>query len=209
MNSTILSTIRLTPAGLYKFFTRWNLNMHIRYYNAHRLLVMKEIEAISLELESKEITPERRRDLVLEKSEIVNSYYTYIIINTFLMMYSHLEECLALNLRAPVTTLRTLTGLDGFKREFKSRYSINLAQAPHWAFLKDCSQLRNTLLHVAGNMTLADGRKLNPVMKRNRRYVHLKNRRLVLREELLRKLGVVIPAFVDWLDDKTRKKPND
>jgi hypothetical protein len=134
-----------------------------------------------------------------------------MIINAFLVMYSHLEECLAVTFRilikgAPVSKK---TGLTRFREDFRDRCSVNLTDGPCWAFLQDCSQIRNTLLHAAGNVTLVrDSRKIDPVIKRNPKYVAIGNNRLVLHEQILVDFCNAIPDFLDWLTDEIDREHN-
>ena len=191
-----------TAADLNRFFAGCNLNMHIRYYNEHKRLVSNQIAEITEELDAGDPGPKRKRDLEHAKHVYLNSYHQHMIINTFLVMYSHLEECLAVTSRILVkgAPASTKFGLERFKEDFRTRCSVNLAEGPRWQFMQDCSQLRNTLLHAAGNITLVrDKRKIEPVIGRNPQYVAVGNNRLVLHEQILVDFSNAIPDFLDWL----------
>ena len=194
-----------TAAEVNRFFAQCNLNMHIRYYVEHKRLVSNQVVEISKELEKGGLDPKCERDLEVAKHVYLNSYHQHMIINAFLLMYSHLEECLAVTLsifvKGPPVSMKT--GLDRFKEEFQKRCSVTLTEGPRWAFLQDCSQLRNTLLHAAGNITLVrDKGRLDPVIKRNSKYVDVANKRLVLHEQILSEFSDTIPVFLDWLTNE-------
>jgi hypothetical protein len=207
------SQISLTQDNIFQFFAQCNLNLHIRHYNEHKRLVSNEIYNISQKIEKGGLDSAQKRELLIVKNYYLGPYHEHMVLNAFLMMYSHLEECLSLRLKSPSTNLRVsmISGLEGFKDGFKDRYSVSLAQAPQWLFLNDCSQFRHALLHAAGNINLANGRKLNPAMKRNPCLIQIKNKRLVLREQLLPKFAEAIPAFVEWVAEKIKqaKKPKE
>ncbi|MBW2098679.1 MAG: hypothetical protein JRG77_07735 [Deltaproteobacteria bacterium] len=200
-----------TAADLNKFFAQCNLNMHIRYYNEHKRLVSSQVGEITKELEQGCLDPKRKRDLEHAKHVYLNSYHQHMIINAFLLIYSHLEECLAVTFRLFIkgSPVSKKTGLERFKEDFRDRCSVNLTNGPRWAFLQDCSQIRSTLLHTAGNITLfRNRRKIDPVIKRNPKHVAVCNNRLVLHEQMLVDFSNAIPDFLNWLTDEIEKKYN-
>jgi hypothetical protein len=198
-----------TADDLNRFFAQCNLNMHIRYYNEHKRLVSNQVTEITQELGGDDVDPKRKRDLEAARHVYLNSYHQHMIINAFLMMYSHFEECLAVTLRILVKApfVSNKTGLEGFKEKFHEGCGIKLAEGPRWVFIQDCSQIRHALLHASGNISLVRNRaKLDTIIKRNRQYVHLGNMRLVLHEQILVDLSNVIPDFLDWLTDAIEKQ---
>jgi hypothetical protein len=199
-----------TVAEAVKFFARHNLSMHIRYYNDHKRLVSNQVTEITKELNEGRANQEREVDLKAAKAVYLNSYHQYMIINTFLLMYSHLEECLAVAFRilvedGPATSRRT--GLERFMENFRERCSVRLAEGPKWAYLQDCSRIRSTLLHAAGNITLVrDRQRIDSVIKRNPEYVAVDNDRLIVREKMLVDFYAIVPDFLDWLADAIEEK---
>ena len=167
---------------------------------------------IAQELEDKDLDPIRKRDLEHARHVYLNSYHQHMIINAFLVMYSHLEECLAVTSRILVKGMPTSNriGLERFKEDFRTRCSVSLADGPRWAFLQDCSQIRNILLHAAGNITLVrDRRKVDPVIERNPQHVAVCNSRLILHEQMLVDFSNAIPDFLDWLTDQVGEEHNE
>ena len=200
-----------SAADMNKFFARFNLNMHVRYYHEHKRLVSNQIAEITKELEDGNPDLDRRRDLEQAKYVYLNSYHPHMIINAFLVMYSHLEEGLAVTFRILVKgePASKKIGLKRFKEDFWDRCSINLTEGPHWAYLQDCSQIRNTLLHAAGNIVLVrDRKKIDPVIERNPKYITVRNNRLVLHEQMLVDFSNAIPDFLDWLTDAVEGQHN-
>ena len=128
-----------------------------------------------------------------------------MMIAAFLMMFSHLEEYLAVTFRILVKGMPVSkkTGLGRFKEDFAHRCSINLADGPRWSFLQDCSEIRSTLLHAAGNITLVrNSQKIAPVIRRNPKYVAVDRNRLILHEQMLVDFSDAIPDFLTWLTDE-------
>jgi len=200
-----------TAYDLYRFFAHHNLNMHIRYYNEHKRLASNQVTEITRELGVGDVDPKCKRDLEFVKHVYLNSYTQHMIINAFLMMYSHFEECLTVTLRILVKSSSVKgnkTGLEGFKEKFRERCALRLTDGPRWAFLQDCSKIRNALLHAAGNISLLpEGKKLEleSVINSNH-HVDVANKRLVLHEQILEYFRNVIADFVDWLTDAIEKQ---
>lgn len=200
-----------TKEDFYKFFAHCNLNMHIKHYNEHKRLVENEIVWINKKLQQTDLDDQAKSDLNVTKQIYQSSYHDYMIINCFLMMHAHLEECFAVTFQLfPSGTAGTEgTGLNRFKSAFLSKYSIQITQGPRWPFLQDCAQIRDVLLHAAGNITLVKDRdKIDPVVKRNPTLVTLSKHRIFLRPEILKEYSSAISDFVDWLTEEIKKQHN-
>lgn len=196
---------RSTPAELSKFFAQCNLNMHIRYYNNHRRVVANQIADITKELEDSSLDPKRKQDLKVDKHILLNSYHQHMIINCFLTMYSHFEECLGgtcLQFSTKMPKNRR-SGLERFKEHFEMEHDLKLARGPHWPFVCDCASTRDVLLHTGGNVALArDKKKVEDLIRRNSSYLAKENSRLILKEQLLVCFSEKISEFTEWVVDQ-------
>ena len=196
-----------TAADLNAFFLQWNLNMHMRYYNDHRRLVSNQIADINHELEDNSLDPKRKQDLEIAKHVYLTSYHHHMMINCFLTMYSHFEECLGVMCKrfSKKMTENGKSGLERFKQHFKVEHDVKLSEGPHWVFLCDCAKARNVLLHAGGNLTLArDRKKVEKLIKGNQECFAEENSRVVPREQLLVRFSEAIADFTEWLTEKVK-----
>ena len=196
-----------TPADLNRFFSQCNLNMHIRYYNDHKRLASNQIADINRELEDNSIGRKRRQDLELAKHVYMNSYHHHMMINCFLTMYSHFEECLGVTCKLCSKKMpeNRRSGLERFKQHFETEHDLKLSDGPHWSFLADCAKVRDVLLHAAGNVTLTrDRKKVDDLIRRNQEYFGTENSRIVPKEQLLARFCEAIPDFTEWLTDQVK-----
>ena len=197
-----------TDADFYKVFSQCNLNMHIRYYNEHKRLVKNQIADINQELDDHLLDPTRKQSLEMNKRVYLNSYRHHMIINSFLTMYSHFEECLSVTcqLFSGKTPENSGSGLGRFRKHFESVHDVKLSGGPSWSFVCDCAKARNVLLHAGGNVTLARDRKnVEDLIKRNQDYFAQENSRIVPKEQLLVKFSEAIPDFTEWLTDQVER----
>lgn len=198
-------TNKSSASDFYQFYAQCNLGLHIKYYNEHKRLIKNEIAWINQELEEDYLDQNTRIELEIRKQTYQSSYRDYMIINCFLMMYAHLEECLAVTFRL-FTKEESETkgsGLDRFKKPFQTKYSIRISEAPQWLFLQDCSLLRHVLLHAAGNITLArDKKKIESIIKKNSHLVRISSSRIVLQEQLLNEFSSALVDFFGWVSPR-------
>jgi hypothetical protein len=181
--------------------------MHIRYFNEHKRLVKNQIADIIEELEKNLLDPTRKQRLEMNKHVYLNSYRHHMIINNFLTMYSHFEECLGVTcqLFSGKMPENKRSGLERFRQHFESEHDVKLSSGPSWSFVCDCAKARHVLLHAAGNVTLArDKKKVEDLIKRNHDYYTTENSRIVPRERLLVKFSEAISEFTEWLTDQVK-----
>lgn len=196
-----------TIVDLNKFFAQCNLNMHIQFYNNHKRLVRNEIAKIDQKLAGQNLPADQLQKLPYTKTVYLTSYHQHMMINCFLTMYSHFEECLAntCNFFSKNMPESRRSGLERFKDHFKKEHCVKLADGPHWCFLCDCGKARNVLLHAAGNITLTrDRQEVEDLVKRNTVYFGIENSRIVPKEQLLMKFFKAIPDFTKWLTDQVK-----
>lgn len=200
-----------TPADMNKFYAQCNLQLHIGFYNDHNRLIANQIAEINLELSDPSLNSKRKRDLEFIKAGYLTWYRNRMIINCFLTMYSHFEECLAVTYRlSPKKRPHShRSGLIRFNELFEEEYMLKLSGGPQWEFLRDCEKARDIILHAAGNISLARNRKeAEDLPKRNPTLFAIENSRIVLKEELLTRFAKAIPEFIDWLTDQIARSKN-
>lgn len=194
-----------TPADMNKFYAQCNLQLHIGFYNDHNRLVANQIAEINRELSDLSLDLKRRRYLEYSKTGYLTWYRRHMIINCFLNMYSHFEECLGVTCRLCSKKMphSKCSGLTRFKKYYEQEHKLKLSKGPLWGFLRDCETARDILLHAAGNISLARPRKeAEDLPKRNPTLFAIENSRIVPKEELLTRFAKAIPEFIDWLTDQ-------
>ncbi|MGK7344233.1 MAG: hypothetical protein ACNS63_00285 [Candidatus Nitrospinota bacterium M3_3B_026] len=203
------SGIKGMKEALYRISYVISMDLFIRFYNYHKRLVSERTKEIQTKLDAGNINQSSRQKLKSEKLELEKPYRQLLVGNTFLMMYSHLEEHLALmrNMYVKQDSQSKKSGLDRFKNDFKD--SVNLGDGPHWQFFKDCEKIRHALLHAGGNITLMQNNKLAGIIKKygNKYFDCVEKkpaRRLILKEKLLDDFSSASEKFIEWLLEEVK-----
>jgi hypothetical protein len=132
---------------------RLNLGWIIKLHNESCRLMENQVFEISQELEAS-ADAKRKSDLIYAKEIYSTTFARMRNINSFLMMYSFLEEFLyLLSKRMDEEQIFGRGSLQRFKHIFKNSLGINLEKDADWQFLIKCEKLRNCLVHPMGEST--------------------------------------------------------
>jgi uncharacterized protein YutE (UPF0331/DUF86 family) len=78
--------------------------------------------------------------------------------NTFLFLYSHLEEFIhhISNIYCPTIDIgkKKIGSISRYKPIFKHLFNNDLSNCRNWEFINDCEKLRNCILHANGRIDL-------------------------------------------------------
>jgi hypothetical protein len=137
-----------------------NLQLIIKFRNEQRRLMKNQVSAINKKLNSCNDQHERK-ELLYEKEVYVNTFDSLLSINTFLMMYSHLEEflCHAWKSFGKEQTVIGSGSLKRFKEIFKNVLGLDLNQGREWELLCDYGKVRDCILHANGRVSIYKKKK--------------------------------------------------
>ncbi|MDY0143908.1 MAG: hypothetical protein RBR97_18660 [Bacteroidales bacterium] len=172
-----------------------NLNYLIGFHNNVRDLFRGQLH----DLEKSDI---KEKDKNLSKS-ILQDYDRNLHINTFLMMYSYLEEWLYVDWKAyaPDDKLQNKKGSIGRFRKIVIKLGVDLSYS-YWQVLMDAEEIRNCLLHANGRISLLkDSKKVKDIIARKDSKLNIVMDKVVISGEYLQKLNKNIADFMDIINN--------
>ncbi len=131
--------------------TRINLNYIIGFHNEIRNLLRLKYAGLESQLKKEDLSTDTKREIKRQLQDCKH-YDDSLAVNTFLMFYSHTEECLY-HLCKDVSEKPSSSGsISRFKKPLQS-LCVDLS-AGVWQLLKDAEVLRGCLLHANGRISL-------------------------------------------------------
>lgn len=132
--------------------SKHNLNYLIKFHNNVRGLLKDKFK----ELKENDLNGKEKNF----SAEVLRDYDRILHINTFLMLYSFLEEWLYLlwQVFVPAAELCGKHGSIGRFKNIVTQLGVNVSQHD-WQILMDAEELRNCLLHSNGRVSLAKNQK--------------------------------------------------
>ncbi len=172
----------------------YNLNYLIEFHNHVRVLFREQFHYLE-KLDIKD------KDKNFNKS-ILQGYDRNLHINTFLMMYSYLEEWLYVDWKAyaPNIELQNKKGSIGRFRNIVKQLGVDLSSS-YWHALMDAEEIRNCLLHANGRISLLkDSKKIKDIIAKEDSRLTINMDRVVISGEYLHKLNENIVNLMDIIN---------
>lgn len=143
-----------------------NLNWSAIFHNHIDVILKEKVKEIP-EIET--LSDENR---VYWKNIYENNFPKQLRNTTFLMMFGHFEEMLFLLWKqynpSNVELDKKGFGITKFKTYIKTTLQVDLGQHQSYQQISEAQKIRNSLLHIAGRVSLAkDAKALNSIIKRN------------------------------------------
>jgi len=179
-----------------------NLNYLIDFHNYVRATFKEHFQ----NLEKLEI---KDREKSLKKS-LIKEYDRNLHINTFLMMYSYLEEWLYVGwkLYAPSVDLENKKGSIGRFRNIVHQLGVDLS-SNYWQVLMDAEKIRNCLLHANGRISLlTDSKKVRNIIDKKDLKLTIDKDRVVISGEYLQMLNENIANLMDIINNSQIQSHN-
>jgi len=172
-----------------------NLNYLIDFHNYVRGTFKEHFQNLD-KLEIKD------REKSLKKS-LIKEYDRNLHINTFLMMYSYLEEWLYISWKsyAPNVDLVNKKGSIGRFRNIVHQLGVDLS-SNYWQVLMDAEELRNCLLHANGRISLLyDPKKIRNIIDKKVLKLTIVKDRVVISGEYLQIFNQNIANIFDIINN--------
>lgn len=133
-----------------------NLQLIIKFRNEQRRLMKNQVSAINKKLNSCNGQHERKQ-LLYAKEVYINTFDSLLSINTFLMMYSYLEEFLyhTWKIFGKEQTVSGSGSLKRFKEIIRNVLDLDLNHDREWEMLCDYEKVRDCLLHANGRVSIS------------------------------------------------------
>jgi len=168
-------------------------SLNIRYIVGFHEYVLEHLK-IKEDAFAKKIENHKEKDKKLVELKIERNLYSetnknHLTANTFLMLYSHLEEWLYLIWRkfGKDIELKDKRGsISKYKPFFKAVYKMDLSNDRDWRLLKDAEKIRNCLLHANGRIDFVKNKaEMNSILKRYKNQLNIKTKRICVSQELV------------------------
>ncbi len=123
--------------------------------------------------------------------------------NTFLMMYSHLEEFLyyVKKIYGQEQVFSNSGSLKRFKEIIRNVIGLDLSQDRGWEFICDYEKVRDCLLHANGRVSISkDKRDLEIIIEKSCGQLSIKHDRIGLSGKYLNKISNTIESFIERIE---------
>jgi hypothetical protein len=158
-------------------------------------------------------------DLLIERDLYASTYKQHLMSNTFLLLYSHLEEWLFLIWKTYAKSIDLNARNRGSIRKFKPVVQhvmcLDLSQDKRWQFLLQAEEIRNCLLHANARIDLSkDPQGLRSILGKHKTFFFEKNSRLYVRQAYVEKVFecvqyIISREAVDGFSEFPRKQQFD
>ncbi|MEK0337701.1 MAG: hypothetical protein QQN41_09750 [Nitrosopumilus sp.] len=175
-----------------------NFQLIIKFHNEQRRLMKNQVIAINEKLNSCNDHHERK-DLLYAKEVYINTFDNLLSINTFLMMYSYLEEFLY-HVWKSFGKEQAVSGsgsLKRFKEIIRNVLGLDLNQDREWELLCDYEKVRDCILHANGRVSISkDKNDLDRIIRKSCGHLSKKKDRLELSGEYLDSVSKIMDSLI-------------
>jgi len=171
-----------------------NLNYLIRFHNNVRDLFKGQFQEVE------KLNAENREKNRLKN--ILHDYDRILHINTFLMMYSYLEEWLyhCWKVYAPNVKLDKKKGSIGRFKNIIKQLGVDVS-SNHWQILMDAEEIRNCLLHANGRINLfKNPQEIRDIINKKNSRLIIEKDRVIISSEYLQKFNENISHVMDIIN---------
>jgi len=177
-----------------------NLQLILQFHNESMRLMGNQVFEIENKIAK---TPDRntRNTLIADKQIYIGTFYEMQRWNTFLMMYSYLEEFFyhlwKLNYMGE---LPYESGIKRFKPVLERVLKMDLGRDSDWQVVCSYQKLRDCLLHANGRIDLlrkgSDSANLERIVSSSTN-LDIKSNHIILTDEFLQEVNLVLLSFIE------------
>jgi len=183
---------------------RINLKLIIQFHYECSRLMRNQIFDIKQEIAS--CNNEKLKDILIrDKENFDKTFLDTLQSNTFLMMYSYLEEFLysVRGIYSCETELGDRGSIKRFKRVFVDCLGIDLEKDLEWKFICDCEKIRDCLLHANGRVDLSkDKKSLENIVSCSNDLLRIDLKRIVITDRFLEEVNNVLWSFLTRVESR-------
>jgi hypothetical protein len=173
-----------------------NLNWLIEFHNYIRGLFKEQLHDLEKHQTNDDIRNKQQKDFIYQ-------YDSTLHINTFLMMFSYLEEWLycCWKAYAPNVNLVDKKGSVGRFKNVVKQLGVDLS-SKQWQILMDAEEIRNCVLHANGRISLLkDPQKVRGVADKKNSFLAIAKDHIVISSEYLQLLNENISQIMDIINE--------
>jgi hypothetical protein len=171
----------VTKDNLFKWASNTNIGYIIRFHE----FIISELRRKEHELDQAIASFKGDRqgevDLLVERDLYASTYKQHLMSNTFLLLYSHLEEWLFLIWKTYANTIEInkKSSISRFKPVVQHALGLDVSRDEKWQFLLQTEKIRNCLLHANARIDLSrNSRELRGLLSKSNGDLFEKNSRL-------------------------------
>lgn len=128
--------------------------------------------------------------LLVEHETFSKTFPKQLSSNTFLLLYSHLEEFIyhIWKIYCPDIDIsgNNKGSISRYKPVFKRLFNNDLSNSNIWEFIKECEKLRNCILHANGRIDLFNQpSKIELIIKKYPNLIIIENKRVIIEYEFV------------------------
>lgn len=177
-----------------------NLQLIIDFHNFQHHLMGNQISLINESIASSNDANEKK-NLLLQKNTYVNTYDDLLKVNTFLLMYSHLEEFLLLikNSFDNSQIINNSGSIIRFKSFLQNTLKFDCSKDKEWELLCDFEKIRDCILHANSRVSINKNKnkiEIERIVKKSKGKLSIKSDRIKLSGELLIVISNTIESVV-------------
>lgn len=129
-------------------------------------------------------------DLLVEHETFSKTFPKQLSSNTFLLLYSHLEEFIYHIWKIYCSDIDISGNKKGsisrYKPIFKRLFNNDLSNSNTWEFITECEKLRNCILHANGRIDLFNQpSKIKLIIKKYPNFITIENKRVIIEYEFV------------------------
>jgi hypothetical protein len=178
-----------------------NLQLIIEFHNEQRKLMYNQVSLIEKRIS---VCNDRyeRKVLLQEKYVFENTFVSFLNTNTFLMMYSQLEEFLyhVWKTFGREQNVGNSGSLERFKPIISEVLGIDLSKDCEWGSLCDYEKVRNCLLHANGRIKILKNEKakkeIDRIINVSSYYLSIKKDQIELSVKFLEIVSKMIESLI-------------
>jgi hypothetical protein len=180
-----------------------NLQLIIEFHNMQYQMMKNQVSEININLNSCKDKNEKKK-LLIVKDTYVNTFDGLLDINTFLLMYSHLEEFLYHTWKI-FNKEQEICGsgsLKRFKSIIENVLKLDLNHDLEWELLCDYEKIRDCLLHANARVSISKNKNdLERIINKSFSHLSVKNDQIKLSGEFLVSVLITIESLIKRIDN--------
>jgi len=188
---------------IFSWFMTHNLQLIIKFHNEQHQMMKNQVSRINRKLNSFNDMAERKQ-LIVAKDTYINTFDGLLNINTFLMMYSHLEEFLYhvwKSFGKEQDVNKNSGSLKRFKPIIENVMKLDLNQDHEWELLCDYEKIRNSILHANGRVSISKNKnEMERIINRSSDHLSIKKDRIGLSGEFLESVSITIESLIKRIE---------
>jgi hypothetical protein len=196
---------RMNPHLMNDKVFKWASNFNIGYIISFHDFIISELcqkeDELDQAIASFEGDRKGKVDLLVARDLYASTYKQHLMSNTFLLLYSHLEEWLYLIWKIYSKSIKldqkSRGSISRFKPVLQHALGLDMSQDERWHFLLQAEKIRNCLLHANSRIDLSrDSQELRSLLSKSNGDLFEKNARLYLNRAYVEKFFGCVQSII-------------